>query len=92
MESLLCDEVWLSSPATSDCFPHEYRQCILESCACNSFHTSKEECEQASIIFLEKELTYMPESGYAGYLQSHNLVHYRSRAIQWFMKVSGPAD
>lgn len=74
-ESLLCDELWLSDPAsTADCYSDKKpKQCnILESCECEcdgtSFYKTKEECEEAAIICLDKELSYMPEPGYVEYL------------------------
>ncbi|KAH9672424.1 putative cyclin-D7-1 [Citrus sinensis] len=93
-ESLLCDELWLSDPAsTADCYSdRKPKQCnILESCECEcdgtSFYKTKEECEEAAIICLDKELSYMPEPGYVEYLdKSNNLPHFRFRAIQWLIK------
>lgn len=97
-ESLLCDELWLSDPAsTADCYSDKKpKQCnILESCECEcdgtSFYKTKEECEEAAIICLDKELSYMPEPGYVEYLdKSNNLPHFRFRAIQWLIKVPIP--
>ncbi|ESR42377.1 hypothetical protein CICLE_v10012085mg [Citrus x clementina] len=93
-ESLLCDELWLSDPAsTADCYSdRKPKQCnILESCECEcdgtSFYKTKEECEEAAIICLDKELSYMPEPGYVEYLdKSNNLPHFRFRAVQWLIK------
>lgn len=96
-ESLLCDELWLSDSATDDCYSDQKpKKCnILESweCECDgtSFYKTKEECEEATIICLDKELSYMPEPGYVEYLvQSNNLLHFRFRAIQWLIKVPIP--
>lgn len=83
--SLFCDELWLSNPGET-C--HEPKQCILESCPGNSVYNTKEDCEQASIISFEKELSYTPEPGYLEYLHSNNLMHLRHKAIQWLFKVS----
>ncbi|XP_039013457.1 putative cyclin-D7-1 [Hibiscus syriacus] len=74
MENLLCDEVWLSGPETPDP-SHETDRCTL-----------KEDSEQALLICLKKELSYMPEPGYLDYLQSNNLVFSRFRAVQWLIK------
>ncbi|KAK3226334.1 hypothetical protein Dsin_006196 [Dipteronia sinensis] len=81
MESLLCDEVWLSSPdqtAVAACFdePQNWRR-----------SGDKEECDEATIMCLDKELSYMPQPGYLDYLLSNNnLMHSRSKAIQWLVK------
>ncbi|KAK8561763.1 hypothetical protein V6N13_149086 [Hibiscus sabdariffa] len=86
MENLLCDEVWLSSPETRD-LSHETEHCTLKDYAsADSFYTTKEDSEQAIVICLEKELSYMPEPGYLDYLQSNHLVFPRFRAVQWLIK------
>ncbi|XVF33999.1 hypothetical protein REPUB_Repub18cG0019300 [Reevesia pubescens] len=64
---------------------HEREHCILKGYA-NAFYSSKEDSEQALIICLEKEFSYMPEHGYLDYLQSNNLVFARFRAVQWLIK------
>lgn len=84
MENLLCDEEWLSSPVIPD-LSHEtvhygYGYADL-------FYTTKEDSEQALVICLKKEFSYMPEAGYLDYLQSKNLVFARFRAVQWLIKV-----
>ncbi|KAI9152807.1 hypothetical protein LWI28_001509 [Acer negundo] len=87
MESLLCDEVWLSSPDQTAvaCFdddddhrePQNWRRSTGD----------KEECYEATIMCLHKELSYMPQPGYFDYLLSNNnLMHSRSKAIQWLLK------
>lgn len=78
MDSLLCEEVWLSGPTTPD----------YQDCAAASFCTTKEDCKQALVIHLDKELSYMPENGYLEeHLRSKNLLFARSRAILWLIKV-----
>nr|QYW07133.1 cyclin D7-1 [Dimocarpus longan] len=87
MESLLCDEVWLSSPETDGCCddhhepPQKWRSFeIGDGC-------SKEERYETNVMYLEKESCYLPEPGYVDYLLSNNdLMQSRSRAIQWFIK------
>ncbi|GMJ03128.1 CYCLIN D7;1 [Hibiscus trionum] len=87
MENLLCDEVWLSSPETPK-LTHETEHCTLkpDHGSADSFYTTKEDSEQAIVICLEKELSYMPEPGYLEYLQSNDLVFARFRAVQWLIK------
>lgn len=87
MDSLLCDEVWLSSPPkTPDSYHKADRFSIGDA---DSFYaTSNGDCDQEAIaIFLEKELSYMPKSGYIDRLQSLNLFLHRFGAIQWLFKV-----
>ncbi|KAE8687007.1 hypothetical protein F3Y22_tig00111027pilonHSYRG00727 [Hibiscus syriacus] len=79
MDDLLCDEVWLSSPETEYCR-------LKDNGYADSFYTTKEDSEQAIVICLEKELSYMPEPGYLDYLLSSNLVFARFRAVQWLIK------
>lgn len=87
MENLLCDEVWLSSPGTPD-LSHEREQYCTLKCYSDSFYTTKEDCEQALVICLEKQFSYMPEPGYLHYLHSNSLVmSARFRAVQWLIKV-----
>ncbi|XP_021289916.1 putative cyclin-D7-1 [Herrania umbratica] len=85
MENLLCDEVWLSSPGTPDHSHDEREHCMLKGYA-DSFYTTKEDSEQAFVVCLEKEFSYMPEPGYLDHLQSNNLVFARFRAVQWLIK------
>ncbi|XP_030925183.1 putative cyclin-D7-1 [Quercus lobata] len=84
MESLLCDESWLSSPATP-IHQHATKHHSSESCY-GSFYTTKEDCEQALAIYLEKEMSYMPEASYIEHLRSKNLIFARFRAIQWLFR------
>ncbi|TYI87563.1 hypothetical protein E1A91_D04G143700v1 [Gossypium mustelinum] len=86
MENLLCDEVWLSSPGTPD-LSHESEHYIWKGYGyADLFYTTKEDSEQALVICLKKEFSYMPEAGYLDYLQSKNLVFARFRAVQWLIK------
>ncbi|XP_021910944.1 putative cyclin-D7-1 [Carica papaya] len=79
MESLLCDEVWVSSP---NCCSHEYKNGVRES----SFYARMEDCEEGFLLTLQKEHTYMPRPGYLHYLYSQDLVKARFRAIRWLVK------
>ncbi|KAJ8753993.1 hypothetical protein K2173_001891 [Erythroxylum novogranatense] len=84
MDSLLCDEVWLSSSASPGCCNANHSSNI-ESCN-RSLYTTKEDYEQAVFIFLEKELNFMPKPEYIEYLVSKDLIFLRFRAIQWLIK------
>ncbi|KAF8397437.1 hypothetical protein HHK36_016354 [Tetracentron sinense] len=80
MESLLCDEDWLSTD------PVEKQHC-LESCVGSFyFYTTGEDHEHALTICLHKEMTYMPKAGYVELLRSSDLIAARSRTIRWFIK------
>lgn len=88
MESLLCDEAWLSGPVTPVDHHHASKQGGLESHSGSfCFYTTKEECEQALAICLEKETGYMPEANYVEHLRSKNLTVARFRATQWVFRV-----
>lgn len=86
MESLLCDEAWLSSPVTPVSH-YSLRNHSSES-YCGSFYTTKEDSEEALAIYLEKEISFMPEANYVELLRSKNLTAARFRAIQWLFRVS----
>ncbi|KAI5584389.1 hypothetical protein POPTR_006G088300v4 [Populus trichocarpa] len=86
MDSLLCDEVWLSSPATPDHHNQPRYSHGENYAAASSFYTTKEDCEKAVSIYLEKEFTCMPEPGYVEHLRTKNLLFARLRAIQWLIK------
>ncbi|PQQ11146.1 hypothetical protein Pyn_16812 [Prunus yedoensis var. nudiflora] len=79
MESLLCDEVWPSSPAVN----HPMSQ--MDHCG-SSMYTTKEDFEQALAICLGKEMSYMPGPNYAEKLCSNNLIIARFKSIHWFIK------
>ncbi|KAJ9185237.1 hypothetical protein P3X46_004894 [Hevea brasiliensis] len=86
MESLLCDEVWLSTiaPSTPDsCNSDNNVECYY---CFGSFYTTKEDFEQALCSCLQEELTYMPEHGYLEHLHSTKLFFARFKAIQWLIK------
>ncbi|CAK9179457.1 unnamed protein product [Ilex paraguariensis] len=64
MDSLLCNEVWLMSPTTtSDRNANKHHCYETKSCDISYFYTTKEDCEDAFRICLDKELSYMPETG-----------------------------
>ncbi|CAL5422603.1 unnamed protein product [Camellia sinensis] len=77
MDSLLCDEVWLTTSPTTTILNHDYG---------GSFYTTKEDSQQAFDICLQKEIGYMPESQYQDHLQSSGLILARFRAMQWLLK------
>ncbi|KAF7144414.1 hypothetical protein RHSIM_Rhsim04G0159000 [Rhododendron simsii] len=77
MDSLLCDEVWLTENPNSDS-RHNVNGC---------FYTTKEDCREAFEICLQKELSYMPESGYRDHLQSSGLSLARFRVMLWLAKM-----
>ncbi|KAI8560530.1 hypothetical protein RHMOL_Rhmol04G0263600 [Rhododendron molle] len=76
MDSLLCDEVWLTENSKSDS-RHNVNGC---------FYTTKEDCREAFEICLQKELSYMPESGYRDHLQSSGSSLARFRVMLWLAK------
>ncbi|THG09277.1 hypothetical protein TEA_007532 [Camellia sinensis var. sinensis] len=78
MDSLLCDEVWLTTSPTTTILNHDYG---------GSFYTTKEDSQQAFDICLQKEIGYMPESQYQDHLQSSGLILARFRAMQWLLKM-----
>ena len=88
VDSLLCDEVWLTSPTVAN---HSHAIAMsksAESYGGCTFYMSKEDCEHAFAICFQKEVTYMPQCGYKDHLQSCGLVLDRFRAMQWLLKVS----
>ncbi|KAF9679940.1 hypothetical protein SADUNF_Sadunf06G0068000 [Salix dunnii] len=87
MDSLLCDEAWLSGPATPDYFHNQQRYSYggNYAAAC-SFYTTIEDCEKAVFICVEKEFTCMPEPGYVEHLRTKDLLFPRFRAIHWLIK------
>lgn len=78
MDNLLCDEVWLSRSENSNEEVGDH-VAIFKS-------YENEEFEEAFKACLEKEVSSSPESNYAKYLHSNNLIFPRSRVIQWFIK------
>ncbi|KAG5553954.1 hypothetical protein RHGRI_011726 [Rhododendron griersonianum] len=77
MDSLLCDEIWLTENSKSDSRARNVNGC---------FYTTKEDCREAFEICLQKELSYMPESGYRDHLQSSGLSLARFRVMLWLAK------
>ncbi|KAL0451126.1 UNVERIFIED_CONTAM: Cyclin-D2-2 [Sesamum latifolium] len=87
MESLLCNEVWLMSPNVA---PD-----VQENDGCNNakgnvstcFFSTKQDCEEAFAIFLDKEASYMPEPGYLTLVKTNDLIHdARFKAVNWLIK------
>ncbi|GLT92580.1 hypothetical protein SLE2022_104110 [Rubroshorea leprosula] len=85
MEDLLCDEVWLSSPEIPEHF-HEPGECIVDGDVGSFNVMTKEESEQALIMCLQKELSYVPKPQYVEYLHSNGLVLARFGAVVWLIK------
>lgn len=91
MENLLCDEAWLSSPAVTPIDHHHHHHAphhSSESYLGGSFYMTKEDSEEALAIYLEKEISYMPEDNYVEHLRSENFTSARYRATQWLFRVS----
>lgn len=84
MDNLLCDEVWFSTTASPSAPDDSYGTDDYWS---DSFYTTKEDCEKAICVCLQKELAYMPEPGYLEHLLSEKLFFARFKAIQWLVKV-----
>ncbi|KAK7390510.1 hypothetical protein VNO78_25817 [Psophocarpus tetragonolobus] len=78
MDNLLCDEVWLSADTFEEVGDDD-ELIVLKS-------YQNEEFEEAFTVYLEKEVSCLPEPHYTKYLHSNNLVFSRSRVIQWFIK------
>lgn len=86
---LLCDEDWLSSsPSHSPSTPDHHEQKPKIHKQGLGFETScKQECDEAYVMYRQKELCYFPEQGYVDCVLSDNgLMLFRSKAIQWFVK------
>ncbi|XP_030529053.1 putative cyclin-D7-1 [Rhodamnia argentea] len=91
MESLLCDEKWVVSPySVSDCRAHErYEKPDDPEHVCRGgswFSMTRQECDAALAVCLEKEMAYMPESGYTECVEAKGLVSARARVMQWLIK------
>lgn len=80
MESLLCNEVWLTSPNTEE--EEEENDDAFDS-------NTKVDCEEAFVAFLGKETTYLPRSGYySNLVDIHDLIaNARFKAVTWIIKV-----
>ncbi|RVW87439.1 putative cyclin-D7-1 [Vitis vinifera] len=85
MESLLCDEIWLTSPVTPDPPCRAPMQPNFDIYA-SSFYTTKQDREQALAICMRQELSYMPEPEYAHRLRFDDMGISRFRVIQWIIK------
>ncbi|KAA8516398.1 hypothetical protein F0562_016691 [Nyssa sinensis] len=85
MENLLCDELWLIMSPTLDHKQDDSKENNVENYA-GSFYTTKEECEIAFNICLQKECSYMPEPRFLDHLKSCNLIMARFMALQWLIK------
>lgn len=85
---LRCDEVWDMSPIDSSSRANDHH--IDTSIHGNLIHhITKEDCEHSFATFLQKEMKYMPRSGYVNFLESdHFVANCRFKAIQWFIFVS----
>lgn len=84
MESLLCDEVWLMSPEDHDVHVNNE-----EEGDTSFFYSTKEECEQAFGILLEKEMSYMPKPDYVKRIKENCFIeNARFKAIYWLIKVN----
>ncbi|XP_050213875.1 putative cyclin-D7-1 [Mercurialis annua] len=80
MDSLLCDEVLLS---TDCCCNNNHDNDNGDGFS----YTAKEDCEEAFCLCLKKEFTYMPSQGYFVHLdQSQDLLFARIEAIRWLIK------
>ncbi|CAI9783272.1 unnamed protein product [Fraxinus pennsylvanica] len=92
MESLLCNEVWFMSPTTTvhhnvQANDQYYNVRRSEYSTTSCFYSTREDCEKAIGIFLEKEAGYMPKMGYLKQIESDNLIdHARFKAICWLIK------
>lgn len=68
---------------------HEYFNVNASHHSATSLYSNTEDCEQAFISFLEKEVSYMPERGYVKHVKANSLIDSgRFKAIRWFVKVS----
>ncbi|KAG2690615.1 hypothetical protein I3843_09G191600 [Carya illinoinensis] len=84
--NLLCEERWQCSPATP-VHHHATKLCSFENYSCGgSFYMTKEDAEQALVIYLEKEISFIPAANYVEHLRSKNLTTARSRATQWLFR------
>ncbi|XP_052175347.1 putative cyclin-D7-1 [Diospyros lotus] len=76
--SLLCDEVWLMSAPK----PESHGSISIAP-----FDTTEEDYHQAFAACLQKEATFLPQSGYQHLLQSaSHLNSLRLKAMQWLVK------
>ncbi|XP_004305190.1 PREDICTED: putative cyclin-D7-1-like [Fragaria vesca subsp. vesca] len=79
-QSLLCDEVWPSSPLATA------KNYMIDCETLSMYARSKRDYDESFTICLEKEMSYMPQPNYVENLCSNNLVIARFKSIQWFVK------
>ncbi|PRQ43217.1 putative cyclin A2 [Rosa chinensis] len=79
-QSLLCDEVWPSSPLTTA------MNYMIDCGTLSMYARSKDDYDESFTICLEKEMSYMPQPNYVENLCSNHLVIARFKSIQWFIK------
>ncbi|KAL6133176.1 hypothetical protein ACLB2K_065413 [Fragaria x ananassa] len=79
-QSLLCDEVWPSSPLPTA------KNYMIDCETLSMYARSKRDYDESFTICLEKEMSYMPQPNYVEYLCSIHLVIARFKSIQWFIK------
>ncbi|CAJ1949431.1 unnamed protein product [Sphenostylis stenocarpa] len=77
MDNLLCDEVWFSG--SENTFEE-----VGDFVAFKSYENK--EFEEAFTLYLEKEVSSLPEQDYTHYLHSNNLFVPRCKVIQWLIK------
>lgn len=95
MDNLFCNEehVWLimSPPAAAAVAVPDSTQTSFNTCINNltCFYTSKQDLEEAFVLYREKEQSYMPHSGYVDLLDSDRFISScRCKAVQWLVQVS----
>lgn len=89
MESLLCNEVWLMNPllAQGDADDFHAKNHAVHVNAC--VYSSKPDFKEVIGIFLEKELSYLPDIGYSKLLNTSSLINTaRFTAVSSVLKVS----
>ncbi|KAM5560184.1 putative cyclin-D7-1 [Rosa sericea] len=79
-QSLLCDEVWPSSPLATA------MNYMIDCGTLSMYARSKDDYDESFTICLEKEMSYMPQPNYVENLCSNHLVIARFKSIQWFIK------
>ncbi|PHT99357.1 hypothetical protein BC332_31700 [Capsicum chinense] len=78
MDSLLCDEVWIEEGGGG--FNNDVGN---GSC----FYSTKEDCEEAFEILLDKEMSYMPKPGYVKLIKENFFIeNARFKSIHWLIK------
>ncbi|KAF8029295.1 hypothetical protein BT93_E1852 [Corymbia citriodora subsp. variegata] len=85
MESLLCDEKWVVSPQSVEEFENSGDS--ERVCRGGSWSSMTQQDRDAELaICLEKEMGFMPGSGYVERLEAKGLVFARTRVMQWLIK------